>query len=87
MATVIGNPRLSETEEDVLERLRELGCSPDKWLRPMDVGRPSSYVQRGLAGLVKKGLVERKHRPASSAWLYRLLPQTNVSDPRSTLTT
>jgi predicted transcriptional regulator len=38
----------------------------------MDVGRQSSRVQRGSAGLVRKGLVERKHRTVSTAWLYRL---------------
>lgn len=63
---------LTETEEDVLDMLNDLGAPAGKWLRPMDVGRPSSRVQRGLAGLASKGLVERKHRPASTAWLYRL---------------
>lgn len=63
---------LTETEEDVLDMLHDLGTPAEKWLRPMDVGRPSCRVQRGLAALTRKGLVERKHRPASTAWLYRL---------------
>lgn len=63
---------LTETEADVLEMLHDLGAPPEKWLRPMDVGRPSSRVQRGLTGLARKGLVERTHRPVSTAWLYRL---------------
>lgn len=70
---------LTETEEEVLEMLHDLGSPPEKWLRPMDVGRPSSRVQRGLAGLTRKGLVERTHRPASTAWLYRLTEAGRVS--------
>ncbi|SLH41986.1 Uncharacterised protein [Mycobacteroides abscessus subsp. massiliense] len=67
-------PDLTETEAEVLQMLKDLGAPSDQWLRPMDVGRPSSYVQHGLAGLVRKGLAERKNRPTSSAWLYRLRP-------------
>jgi hypothetical protein len=70
---------LTETENEVLGMLHDLGCSRDRWLRPMDVGRPSSRVQRGLAGLTRKGLVERKHRPASTAWLYQLTEAGRVA--------
>lgn len=68
----IDNMQLTEAEEWVLDALHNGGHRPELWLRPMDVGRPSSFVQRGLAGLVRKGLAERIHRPASTAWLYRL---------------
>jgi uncharacterized membrane protein len=65
-------PTLNDTEADVLDMLKHIGYPPERWLRPMDIGRPSSFVHRGLTGLVKKGLVERKSRGASTAYVYRL---------------
>ncbi len=62
---------MTDAEVWVLDALQH-GFEGRPWLRPMDIGRPSSFVCRGLTGLEKKGLVESKRRGASTAKLYRL---------------
>lgn len=65
---------MTDAEAWVLDALRH-GYVGRPWLRPMDIGRPSSFVVRGLNGLEKKGLVESKRRGASTAKLYRLVDE------------
>ena len=61
---------LTWRQRDVLECL-----DAQRWLRPMAVGgRDASHHSATLAALVRKGLAERKHRGASTAWLYRITP-------------
>ena len=69
--------KLTEAEAFALDCLRHSGY-PGKWMRPMDLGRPSSFVWRGLNGLVKRGVVERRsrrgHGPTErGSYVYRLV--------------
>lgn len=66
---------LNDTESFVFDALRNNGYfASDKWLRPMDIGRPSSFICRGLQGLERKGMVESKTRSRGvrGSKLYRL---------------
>lgn len=63
-------PGLTDNQVWVLDSLRNNGSGG--WLRPIDVGRPSSVVSRVLGELERKGLAESMRRPASTAKLYRV---------------
>lgn len=64
--------KLTESQRDMLRQM-VWQDGTNAWRRPMDLGaRDASPHSKILAQLVRKGLVERKHRLGSTAWLYRL---------------
>jgi hypothetical protein len=67
---------LTEKQLDVLEHLRSarnIAPAWKGWLTPMFCGgSDASHHSATLAGLVRKGLAERKLRGSSRSYLYRI---------------
>jgi predicted transcriptional regulator len=74
---------MNDAEEFVYDCLLHNGFfGPQQWVRPMDLGRPSAMIYRGLQGLIKRGLVERRLRLGSrGSYVYRLTEEGLRRDP------
>lgn len=71
----MGDPKLTANQAWMLGQVQRAGFDRDEWFRPMDVGgHDANDVSSLLAALCRKGLIERRHRPASTAYLYHLTP-------------
>lgn len=69
------DPKLTANQAWMLGQVQRAGFDRDEWFRPMDVGgHDANDVSSLLAALCRKGLIERRHRPASTAYLYHLTP-------------
>ena len=65
--------KLTVNQAWMLGQVQRAGFDSDEWFRPMDVGgRDANDVSPLLAALCRKGLIERKHRLGSTAYLYHL---------------
>lgn len=65
--------KLTENQAWMLGQVQRAGFESAEWFRPMDVGgRDANHVQPLLSALCRKGLIERKHRLGSAAYVYHL---------------
>lgn len=65
--------KLTANQAWMLGQVQRSGYEVGEWFRPMDVGgRNANSVSPLLAALHRKGLVDRKNRTCSTAYLYCL---------------